>query len=87
MKAQVLLDEARHEVVAVVIAGMAMELQRPGLGGRYLGQGVDAELFCQEGIVQSHVYPGRQGLAVVVTQQLAGVPLLPQQRIVAEVGA
>ncbi|MNJ34519.1 hypothetical protein D3C77_292350 [compost metagenome] len=66
---------------------MAMERQGPLLGGRDLGQGVYAELLRQEGIVQPHVYPGRQGLAVVVAQQLAGVPLLPQQRIVAEVGA
>ncbi len=81
------LDEARHEVVAVVVAGVTVELEGPALGAGHLGQGVDAELFGQEGVVQPHVYQGRQGRAVVMAQQLAGIPLLPQQGVVAEVGA
>ncbi len=81
------LDKARHEVVAVIVTGVAVELQRPLLAGGHIGQGIDVQLFGQEGIVQPHVYQGRQWFDRLIAQQLAGVPLLPQQGVVAEVGA
>ncbi len=86
MKAQVRLDKARHEVVAVVIALMAVELERPPLAGGHFGQRIDMQLLGEEGIIQPHIYQGGQRRDRLVAQQLAGIPLLPQQRIATEIG-
>lgn len=87
MKAQVRLDKARHEVVAVVIALVAVELQRPPLAGGYLCQRIDMQLLGEEGIIQPRIHQGWQRCDRLVAQQLAGIPLLPQQGIATKVGA
>ena len=84
MVAQVGFDEAGDEVVAVVVAGVAVELQRVAPAASAGGQrGLRAELLGEEAV----------GLALVPTaagargagDQLTGVPGAPGAAVVAQV--
>ena len=87
MVGQMLIDEAGHEEVAVIIAGLATQDQRVVLLGADRLQTLRLELLFQELVILALLDEQllTRGTAVArLLDQLAGIPLRPLGAVIAE---